>query len=193
MAQKDKNLLELALEKLRESAMQVGKSVLWDLHSSFLRRDNDWILVVDGIDECPPRGNGLDRAEGRAGFLTNLWRAIAGTHTRVLVVSRDEPDIRLQFGSSSKQRDEVAFYKHRLVIEDVESDVLAFCKRVAKIRLANKSAAIHNEIAEKMAAKSEGMFLCVDLHQRNQSAQWQEQNAIAPHNRSESCWTRSGL
>ncbi|KAI4087709.1 MAG: hypothetical protein L6R37_008289, partial [Teloschistes peruensis] len=93
--------------------------------------------------------------------------AVIGTLSRVLIVSRDEPDIRSHLSPTGAQADSFTLYEHQIVVADVESDVLAFSKSIVDTKLANKSRATKDQIAEKMAAKCDGMFLWIDLHKRN--------------------------
>ena len=169
MVTMDDYLLDLALEELRQAPHQAGKSSLWKLFISLINNSSSWTFVLDGIDECQllDESKKQDTREDRSSFLVNLQRALVGTLNRVLIVSRDEPDIRSHLSPTGAHTDHLAFYEHQILVTDVESDVLAFSRSVVDTKLANKSSAIKDEISEKMAAKCDGMFLWIDLHKRD--------------------------
>ncbi len=84
---------------------------LWELLTAIAHAIPHCTLVVDGLDECaashdvPAAGDDRFPIENRrASFLAHLKRAVSGTAPRVLIVSRDELDIRSELrlaGSSS--------------------------------------------------------------------------------------------
>ncbi|KJK61914.1 Ankyrin repeats 3 copy [Aspergillus parasiticus SU-1] len=80
-------------------------------------------FILDGLDECdwakgPWPGNSDDSITS---FLRALRRATTGTSTRIMIVSRDEPEMRRGF-SNENPYDLV--FEHRITPEDVQNDVL---------------------------------------------------------------------
>ena len=87
--------------------------------------------------------------------------------SRILVVSRDEADIRSQAHPTEVGDRVLTSTEHKILKANVASDILAFAKAVVTTRLPNKSNDVQNEIIEQMAAKCEGMFLWIELQGRN--------------------------
>ena len=165
----DDRLLDVALEELRQAPLEAGKVTLWKLFTTMVRDSTQWIFVLDGLDEFQALQDPLyqDSRGDQVKFMADILVAVTGTRSRVLVVSRDEPDIRLCLSTTAVHADGLVLYEHQISIADVGVDILAFSRSVVASKLANKSEDIRAEIAEKMALKCEGMFLWIDLHRRD--------------------------
>ncbi|KAE8323674.1 hypothetical protein BDV39DRAFT_217653 [Aspergillus sergii] len=97
-----------------------------------------------------------------ASFLKTLRRETAGTSTRIMIVSRDEPEIRRGLSNESPY-DPV--FEHRIIPEDVQNDVLTYCRSIVEEKLSTKTDEAKNEITEKLADRCNGQFLWVRLQQ----------------------------
>lgn len=164
----DDDLLDLAREHIRRCFGHASWNSLWTLFSLLVRKISDHVFVVDGLDECDVLDNDHREpsTQSRLNFLVQLGRSIESTSARVLVVSRDEPDIGSVLGSKASRNSHLNFYEHEILRDDVEADVLIFSKSVADIKLPNKSDSVKSEIAEQMTNICEGMFLWVELQSR---------------------------
>ena len=170
MAQSDDHLLRLALEELRQSPQQTEPTSLWKLFTVLVKCEKPWTFVVDGIDECQVSEGSRRQSgsEGRSTFLKNLIQAVVHTKSRVLIVSRDEPDIRaVLFG---RPGNDVDLHQFEINANDVESDVLAFSKIIVDEKLPEREKDEKDEIAEIIAAMSNGMILWIDLHRSDLSS-----------------------
>ena len=163
------HLLDTALEEVHQAPLGAVKSSLWKLFTSLVQASTDWTYVLDGLDEFQTLHDRQkqDSREDRVQFLADLQMAVMGTRSRVLIVSRDELDIRQCLGAAEAYANGPSLYEHQISIADVEWDILAFSRSVVATKLANKSDSIRDEIAERMAVKCEGMFLWIDLHRRD--------------------------
>ena len=153
MISTEDRLLDTAQEEVREAPSGAGRSTLWKLFTVLVRDYGDWTFVLDGLDEVgflhDPKSR--DPREDRAKFLRDLQDAVRGTRTRVLVVSRDEPDIRLCLSAKDASTSGINLYEHHISIADVEQDVLAFSTDVVESRLKRKSKSDKAEISEMMS------------------------------------------
>ena len=156
---------------------------IWDLFRSILRVVPDCTLAVDGLDECTQTNSNWKAAEDnmRQDFLKELKISIEDATTRVLVVSRNEVDIRsgvyFDMGNDATQ----TVCEHKLSRNDVQPDLALFSRSIVDERLSNKGDVLRQEFAAQMAEKSNGMFLWVKLqakHLRKGQNRKQIQGAI---------------
>lgn len=105
------------------------------------------IFAIDGLDECSWSGENrrIYHDDSVARFLETIWQAVAGTDTRVMIVSRDEPEIRQFFHS---YRDENVF-EYKISAEDVRPDTKLYSKSVVYTKLAEKSESLKSDISRK--------------------------------------------
>ncbi|KAI1384141.1 uncharacterized protein F4822DRAFT_62342 [Hypoxylon trugodes] len=146
------------------------------------------IFIVDGLDECAGAGHDgkADHWSSLIGFLTSLKQAVSNVKSRLIVVSRNEPDIR------DGLRAEVSGANWDLVEccigpDDVRPDATLFSQSIVDQKLRNKSQAQREDLARKMVDRSESMFLWIkmlDGQLRGGKGQGQLQRAVeqAPTN-----------
>jgi ankyrin repeat protein len=109
-------------------------------------------LIVDGLDEC---------MSSVVEFLSSLRRAIAGSSTRLLIVSRDEGDIRE--GLSVNNAGQIAFSEYEVTSAYTEADIAMYSRSIVEDKLSNKTSAVRDDISGKMAQRCEGQFLWLRL------------------------------
>ncbi|KAK2666285.1 NACHT nucleoside triphosphatase [Fusarium oxysporum f. sp. vasinfectum] len=83
------------------------------------------ILIADGLGECT----------SIAKFLRDVVDSVAGTETRVLLVSRDELAIRDALTDGTRE----TFDEYRITLEDVRTDINAYSHAIVNRKLYNKS------------------------------------------------------
>ena len=164
----DDELLDLAYEETHGFSFQASYFSLWKLFRRLVLNTSNCIFVVDGLDECETSSSTLKEQPNRDRhtFLVHLQQYVECTKCRVLIVSRDEPDIRSQLSSIGPRMAKCTFYEYEILKTDVDADVLAFSQSLVKENLRNKSDADQNKITKLMAEKCEGMFLWVALQGR---------------------------
>ena len=125
-------------------------------------------IYLDGLDEVDLiRESKRDyMTQDRLSFLEQLQDNVEDIACHVLIVSRDEPDIRGILGAGSRYRTTAIFYEHSVFRSDVESDVLALSRSLIDEALTNKTQDDKSKLAERLTAKAQGMFLWVDLQGR---------------------------
>ncbi|KAK2016068.1 ankyrin-1, partial [Colletotrichum eremochloae] len=109
-------------------------------------------FVLDGLDECTRLGESRGGANSVARFLIELKQAVADTTARIMVISRNEPEIR--HGLSQFP----GFAEYRISPEDVHADNIAYSRSIVDNKLSNKDDSTRYSIAQKMAIRCNGQF-----------------------------------
>ncbi|MCJ1396183.1 hypothetical protein MMC18_009072 [Xylographa bjoerkii] len=136
-------------------------------------RNRNCVFVVDGFDECintEAVSSALTTSD-RTAFLRELIHSAENTGIRILIVSRNESDIRYQLGTehATTSSSLLRFFEYEIATEDTKSDIKDFADSVVGQELSNKSVKLRSEISETAANKSHGMFLWVELLRRRLS------------------------
>ncbi|KAL8882863.1 MAG: hypothetical protein Q9192_007508, partial [Flavoplaca navasiana] len=100
LAQDSIEVLEHCQAARREhSGRRASRAVMWSLLKQILQQFPLCMLALDGLDEF------ADINETRPRFLEDLKNAVAFTKVRILITSRDEPDIEAQLRTSATKLD----------------------------------------------------------------------------------------
>lgn len=113
-------------------------------------------FVLDGLDEC----TNID-GEGASvvSFLGAITKAIEGTETRLLVVSRFLAYIQHALSGNGSS----GVFEYKLRPQDVQADIEAYSRDVVNRKLQNKGADLRTSLSETMAQRCEGQFLWIRL------------------------------
>ena len=116
--------------------------------------------MIDGFDECSTINKNGQRhtTDGRSEFLKYLIKNTSDTRTRVLILSRDNEDIRAQLETLTKDTTPMLL-EYGISAEDTRSDIDHCSSHMVDTRLANKSTELKAYLAAEAARKSDGMFL----------------------------------
>ncbi|KAF9772743.1 hypothetical protein IL306_009536 [Fusarium sp. DS 682] len=117
-------------------------------------------FVADGLDECTCPNNSRTSV---ARFLHDVIDAIAGTETRVLFVSRDEPEIRHALVDDAKE----SFTEYKIVPEDVRLDTASYSHSIVNRKLPNKSDDVRSALSEAMTNRCQGQFLWLKMQEES--------------------------
>ncbi|RYP66294.1 hypothetical protein DL771_007876 [Monosporascus sp. 5C6A] len=132
------------------------------------------IFVVDGLDECAGTGHDWKSSyrESLVEFFTFLKQA-ASTESRIVVVSRDEQEIKEGFhtGEAGTQWD---LYDCPIRPDDVKDDATRFARSVANQKLRSRSQSQRDELSQRMVDRFESMFLCIRILE-GQLSSWKSQ------------------
>ena len=117
-------------------------------------------FVIDGFDECSTINKNGQRhtTDGRSEFLEYLIKNTVDTRARVLLLSRDNEDIRAQLGTLTKDTTPMLL-EYGISADDTRSDIDHCSSHMVDTRLANKSTELKAYLASEAARKSDGMFL----------------------------------
>ncbi|RKK88949.1 hypothetical protein BFJ71_g12649 [Fusarium oxysporum] len=121
------------------------------LFKQLLRDIPGCILIADGLDECT----------SIAKFLRDVVESVAGTETRVLLVSRDEPAIRDVLTDGTRE----TFDEYRITLEDVRPDINAYSHAIVNRKLYNKSDDVRSTLSEAMSDRCQGQFLWLKMQE----------------------------
>lgn len=121
-------------------------------------------FVVDGLDECAWASEGSDGSRDKSPeeFLRAIRQSISHTTTRLLVVSRDEHDIRRGFFSKA-DGPLITPFEYKISTDDVKTDITSFSKDVVNVKLANKSGSFRDQLSDEIANRCDGMFIWVKM------------------------------
>lgn len=137
---------------------------IWDLFNSIVHCGRGITYVVDGFDECLRSDDNQNSGDdcSRRAFLLKLKKSISQTTSRLLIVSRDEGDIRSEICLDAMSL-KLTPYECGISKTNVRSDIALFSKCVVDEKLWKKPKILRQDLATQMAQKSEGMFLWVRL------------------------------
>ena len=158
--------LELAAKQYyHPNSISASPSDLWGLFRSIVNHVPNLIFAIDGFDECNPFDGHVAKAgsTSRSQFLAKLKTEVAYTTTRILLMSRDEGDIRSQMCPSVASPTKGTMYEYKISEEDVQYDVQLFAKSIVDDKLPKKDDPFREELAKLMAEGSGGMFLWIKL------------------------------
>lgn len=156
-----------SVHKARDNEQTSTHLGLWELFVAVGMAIDGCTFVVDGFDECIDIDTGtryrINNSRNR--FLHDLVSNLTKTNSRVLVVSRDVPDIREYLGEDASVGVESSVEKleYGITAKDTTADVRSFSEQMVNIKLPKKKADVRHEIAAQAAKRSEGMFLWIKL------------------------------
>ncbi|RGP80571.1 hypothetical protein FLONG3_1310 [Fusarium longipes] len=116
-------------------------------------------LVLDGLDECT--GMTSTNEQSVPHFLNELVKAISGTSTRILIMSRADAAIQQCLYESQN------YSEYNIVAQDVEADLMTYSSQIVSTRLPNKDEPTRLFIAKKMKDRCEGQFQWIKLQERS--------------------------
>ncbi|KAJ3551386.1 hypothetical protein NPX13_g11375 [Xylaria arbuscula] len=160
----NRDAFNIAQEKLEATDGRVAsRTDIEELFESITQNIPECIFVVDGLDECAMRENDskMIHRESLLEFLKSLRHIISKSKSRLLVVSRNEQEIRQ--GLNNKTTRECELLELQILPQDVESDATLFSQSIVEEKLANKSETQRRELAHRMVDRCESMFLGIKL------------------------------
>lgn len=137
---------------------------IWRIFEALILNLGPFFYVIDGYDECIK----LDLAskhsvDSQAKFLQHLTAKISGTGSRLLLMSRDDPNIRSQLYNGSGGSSKNGLLEYRITSQDTTEDISSFSHNLVDRELPNKPTSLKEEIALEAAQKCDGMFLWIKL------------------------------
>ena len=158
IAQLDSDILEL-LRGHSEAGQRASDSDVWSIFGSVVSHNCNYAFILDGFDE-------YNRSDDvRTEFLQRLKKAIKGTTIRILILSRDETDIRAELSPEMAQETGQITFQCRISQEDVRHDISLFSRSVVDKKLPKKDNSLRQNLAGQLAERCEGMFLWIKLQQ----------------------------
>ena len=126
-------------------------------------------FVVDGLDECVYSKDSSRWSDdnSRSGFIKALKHTVAYTTSRIMIVSRDEADIRNAISATTSSDQSLVIYEHRITQEDVKHDLLLYSESTIRQSLPDRTKIQTDELSRWLTEGSSGMFLWVKLQGKN--------------------------
>ncbi|KAH7308871.1 hypothetical protein BKA65DRAFT_361242, partial [Rhexocercosporidium sp. MPI-PUGE-AT-0058] len=154
---RNRDAFELACGK-REATdgRNASQTEIVDLFQTIVQHIPNCTFVADGLDECIWEENTVE-------FFESIKRAVAYASTRILILSRDEPEIRCGFRALWKGDSNQGLKEYQIHPEDVRPDTILFSRSVIDNKLSNKSETLRMELSQRMADRCDGMFLWVKM------------------------------
>ncbi|RDW85385.1 hypothetical protein BP5796_03710 [Coleophoma crateriformis] len=136
-----------------------------ELFQSIVHDIPDCTFVVDGLDECTwvEEKWKTDDAKSLTGFFDSIKQAVTHKTARILILSRDEPEIRHGLRTTLIDDVKQGFSEYKICPDDVRSDAMSFSRSVVDKQLTNKSEKLKEELSQRMANRCDGMFLWVKM------------------------------
>lgn len=148
----------------RKEVRRATESDLWTLFKLLNLRLGTCFFAIDGYDECIKSDiESKSTNDGRVMFLRQLMAAVKDLRCRVLLVSRNEPDIRQELSNASGESNSDLFLEYEITREDTNNDIRSFSSTMVEQEIPNKPIDLKEEIASAAALKCDGMFLWIKL------------------------------
>lgn len=141
------------------SGRRASRGVIWSLLKRILSQTPSCILALDGLDEF------RDVNETRGLFLEELKKAVASTRVRILITSRNDPDIEAQLRASATQPKVYTMLECKISTGDVKGDLGLYSHDVVGKRFFKQDENYRNSLSAQLAEKADGMFLWIKLQQ----------------------------
>jgi ankyrin repeat protein len=136
-----------------------------ELFKTIVQHTPNCTFVVDGLDECAWAEEKWksNNDDSPIHFFESAKRAVAHTTTRILILSRDEPEIRYGLRAVLAGDSHQGLNEYQIRPYDVRSDAMLFSRSIVNKKLANKSETLKNELSQRMVDRCEGMFLWMKM------------------------------
>ncbi|KAJ4859893.1 ankyrin repeats (3 copies) domain-containing protein [Trichoderma breve] len=162
------------MKREKQNEPTATRAFILEIFSDIIKMVPGCVFVIDGLDECTwlNKGNNPGRRDSITSFLENLDQAITNSATRVLIVSRDESEIRCGVEDMK-----TTIFEYSVLPEDVDSDTKRYARSIVDKKLSKKSEPLKVDISEKMAMKCGGQFLWLKL-QEDSLRSWKNQKQL---------------
>ena len=164
---------QIAKEVYRKKQSHIALQVeLWRIFREANVQLQGCFFVIDGFDECgreDASARNFSHLDSRASFLRQLDDAISDTRARVLIVSREDVDIRERLRLSLDHivagSNRSVWTEYKMTLDDTAKDIERFSRDILEHKMSSSraTAELKQELATDAAHKSEGMFLWIKL------------------------------
>ncbi|KAH7140872.1 prion-inhibition and propagation-domain-containing protein, partial [Dactylonectria macrodidyma] len=168
----DQTAFELARERWLTQDEQIAtRTTIVALFQDIVYHVPGCTLILDGLDECTWIGENREGRNSITGFIEAMGQAVADTNTRLMIASRDEPELRRVLTCMR------GFSELRISSQDVQHDVLLFSRSIVDRKLPKKDEVTKIDVSLKMADRSEGQFIWVRM-QENSLRSWKNKRQL---------------
>jgi ankyrin repeat protein len=162
------SLLQIVEKTRLRSAHQTATEVeLHELLEQMTKSEHGVVMVIDGFDECLKYENARHEQYqyDKGKFLRQLVEAFVGTTSQLVLISRDELDIRSALCLPGQLRMNPEVFEHIIQPEHVYPDLFRYCSlQVDSLGWSSLSGkGLREEVLGCQLKLSDGMFLCARL------------------------------
>ena len=148
-----------------QDGVSATDSDVLEIFQAITRNVHKCTFIVDGLDECAwnQEETWTNNCKSPMGFFTSIKQAVEHTRTRIMIFSRDEPEIRHAYYSVFGDNDGSSPIEYRILPQDVRADASLFSQLIVNEKLRNKSDAQKEHLSQKMVDRCDGMFLWMKM------------------------------
>ncbi|EWY85858.1 hypothetical protein FOYG_12957 [Fusarium oxysporum NRRL 32931] len=144
---------ELNLEPAATHATQAD---IITIFTQLLHTIPGYTFIADGLDKYTYLDNSSASIKK---FLHDVTNAVISTHTQVLFISRNKPEIQQALIKDAPK----SFNKYKIIPEDIQSDTAIFSQDIINRKLPNKTDNIQSTISETITNQCQGQFLWLKI------------------------------
>jgi archaellum biogenesis ATPase FlaH len=162
----NRDAFELACGKWEaKDGHNASQTDIVELFKEVIQNIPNCTFVVDGLDECSWAEEKWKSNDDDAlmSFFESIKEAVAHTTTRILILSRDEPDIRYCLRTVLAGDIDQSLKDYKICPDDIRSDALSFSRNIIDKKLSNKTETIKTELSQRIVDRCDGMFLWVKM------------------------------
>ncbi|KAJ6788077.1 hypothetical protein PWT90_02524 [Aphanocladium album] len=160
----DFQLFDLLHERYESSHEQTAsRTDLTELLQLVLQNFPGCTIIIDGLDECISVNVNHTNHDDTSvcAFLEAISRAATRTNTRIMITSRNDPDISQSLWSLRG----VSVKEYKISEKDVRPDIERYSRDVISRKLSNKSEDMQKDLSQKLAERCHGQFLWIKLQE----------------------------
>ncbi|KAF6805834.1 ankyrin repeat domain-containing protein 52 [Colletotrichum plurivorum] len=138
--------------RLAQHEQVATRATIVKLFREILQAVPSCTFILDGLDECTCVEETRNGGVSVVRFLDELRQAVTNATAQILIVSRNEPEIRQRLMQYP------GFNEYTISPEDVRADTLAYSKSIVDNKLCNKDEPTRLSISQRMADRCNGQF-----------------------------------
>lgn len=165
LVHQDESILDTVWQHPARGAQPVASTGdVFDILGAIVAAKRECMLVVDGIDEIAQSSGPQHEMENlREEVFGLLKSAIAGSNSRVLIVSRQ--DVRPELSSVMRGSVDPTLLTCQLTSREVQTDIQTFSTHLIETKLPSQKEFLRLELAAEMVEKWDGMFLWIKMQE----------------------------
>ncbi|KAF6782827.1 ankyrin repeat domain-containing protein 52 [Colletotrichum sojae] len=138
--------------RLAQHEQVATRATIVKLFREILQAVPSCTFILDGLDECTCVEETRNGGVSVVRFLDELRQAVTDTTAQILIVSRNEPEIRQRLMQYP------GFNEYTISPGDVRADNLVYSKSIVDNKLCNKDEPTRLSISQRMADRCNGQF-----------------------------------
>ncbi|ELQ33870.1 hypothetical protein OOU_Y34scaffold00857g7 [Pyricularia oryzae Y34] len=160
-----RDAFELACDKQNIQCRKTASTTeVIQLLREILQKLPQCICVVDGLDKCKSIGSwSALQNRSLSSFIRAITHAASKTASRILLVSREDQDIRNEISDFTSRPVGIEFSEYKISPPDVQPDATLVSQSIVNRKLSNKEQPVRDKIVQRMVDRSGSMLLHIRL------------------------------